>query len=590
MIYEGNDGETTTLTWGQLHAQVCKLANVLKSHGIKKGDRVAVYMPMILELPISMLACARIGAMHTVVFGGFSAEALAQRIVHSGSKLLITADGVMRATKFVELKSIADAAMAICVQQGNPINTCIVYERKPSGMPAAGVPMQAGRDLVWAAEMSKASSHCDVEWMGAEDPLFMLYTSGSTGTPKGVLHTTGGYMVYAASTFQTVFDYRPGDVYWCTADCGWITGHTYIAYGPLLCGATQIVFEGVPNHPTNTRLWEIVDKHKVTQLYTAPTALRALMRFGDEPVLKFDLSSLRVLGSVGEPINPEAWRWYYEIIGKSKCPIVDTWWQTETGGIMLTPQPHKWELKPGSATFPFYGVQPCLLDPVTLDADGVGEPDLAPIELAGNGVSGHLCIKAPWPGMMRGLWGADGQERYEKVYFSQFDGYYCAGDGSTRDEDGYYWVTGRTDDVLVVSGHNIGTAEVESACVEHESVAEAAVVGFPHDIKGNAIYAYVTLNDGVVGTDELKKALNAKVTANVGRFAVPDKIQWAPALPKTRSGKIMRRILRKIADPKAFKVLLGGDLEDLGDTSTLAEPQVVDDLIAGAQILNGASL
>eukprot|EP01043_Picozoa_sp_COSAG02_P055072 COSAG02_NODE_6332_length_3645_cov_3.053582_1_plen_590_part_10 len=339
---------------------------MLKSHGIGKGDRVAVYMPMVLELPIAMLACARIGAMHSVVFGGFSAEALAQRIVHSGSKILVTADGVMRATKFVELKSIADDGMALAAAEGNPIEKCIVYERKPSGMPAEGVPMQAGRDLSWATEMSKASAECDVEWMDAEDPLFMLYTSGSTGTPKGVLHTTGGYMVYAASTFQTVFDYQPGDVYWCTADCGWITGHTYIAYGPLLCGATQIVFEGVPNHPTNTRLWEIVDKHQVTQLYTAPTALRALMRFGDEPVLEFDLSSLRVLGSVGEPINPEAWRWYYEVVGKSNCPIVDTWWQTETGGIMLTPQPHKWELKPGSATFPFYGAN---MDPTSSEWD-----------------------------------------------------------------------------------------------------------------------------------------------------------------------------------------------------------------------------
>lgn len=568
LIFAGNDGETGTLTWGEVHQEVCRFANVLKSKGVKKGDRVALYLPMGTQLPIGMLACARIGAVHSVVFGGFSAEALAQRIVVSGAEILVTADGVMRGPKLVDLKLIADDAMAQAAAQGAPVRACVVYERKPSGMTQA-VKMAAGRDTTWAEEMASASTDCPVEWMAAEDPLFILYTSGSTGSPKGVVHTTGGYMVYAKQTFENVFDYRPGDVYWCTADCGWITGHTYITYGPLLSGATQVVFEGVPNHPTNSRMWEVVDQFKVTQLYTAPTALRSLMRFGDEPVNACSLASLRVLGSVGEPINPEAWRWYHEVVGKGNCPIVDTWWQTETGGILLTPQAKTpWKLKPGAATMPFYGVQPAIIDPTTN------------AELDGNGVSGHLCIKFPWPGMMRTLW--NDHERFEEVYFSQFDGYYVAGDGSTRDEDGYYWVTGRVDDVLLVSGHNIGTAEVESAFVSNASVAEAAVVGFPHSIKGNAIYAYITLNEGVVGTDDLKKELNAGVAATVGRFAVPDKIQWAPALPKTRSGKIMRRILRKIADPPSFKVLKGGDTSDLGDVSTLADPAVVDDLIANA--------
>jgi len=570
-ILAGNDNETEKMTWAQVHAAVSRFANVLKAKGVQKGDRVAVYMPMGLQLPICMLACARIGAVHSVVFGGFSPANLALRIIECGAKVLVTADGVMRGKKLVTLKAISDEAMDLAKAGGQPVGCCIVFERKPHGLNGKGVPMVAGRDCSWATECAAVSSNCPVVWMNAEDPLFILYTSGSTGKPKGVVHTTGGYMVYAKETFTRVFDYRDGDVYWCTADCGWITGHTYIAYGPMLAGATQVLFEGTPVHPTNKRLWEIVEQHKVTQFYTAPTALRMLMAFGDDPVLSCDLSSLRVLGTVGEPINPAAWNWYNEVVGKKRCPIVDTWWQTETGGIALTPQAsNPWPLKPGCATMPFFGMKPALLNPETKT------------EVLGNGVSGHLCMAKPWPGMMRTLW--NNHERFEKTYFSLFDGYYVAGDGATRDEDGYYWVTGRVDDVLIVAGHNIGTAEIESALLNADnSVAEAAVVDFPHKVKGNAIYAYVTLKSGVVGTEVLKKKLINGVADKVGRFAKPDKIQWAPALPKTRSGKIMRRVLRKIADPKTLKPLKAGDLKALGDTSTMERPEVVIDLIAGAQ-------
>jgi len=572
LIFEGNDpSETASYTFKELKAIVCRVANVLKSKGVKKGDRVALYLPMTVDLPISMLACARIGAVHSVVFGGFSSDALAARIKDSGSKVLITADGVGRGEKVINLKSIADTAMDSLGAE-DQVETCLVLERlneeQLKDNPTASH-RDPSRDVDFAAACAAVSDDCPVTWMDAEDPLFILYTSGSTGTPKGVLHTTGGYMVYSGETFRNVFDYKgaPSDVFWCTADCGWITGHSYLAYGPLLSGCTSVVFEGVPNYPDASRFWSTVERHKVTQFYTAPTALRALMREGDEPVKKHDLSSLRILGTVGEPINPAAWDWYNEIVGKGNCPIVDTWWQTETGGHMLTPLPNKWPLKPGSATLPFYGVAPALIDPSSEE------------ELEGNGVHGHLCMKQPWPGMARSLW--NNHERFEEVYFSQFDGYYCTGDGAQRDEDGYFWVTGRVDDVLIVSGHNIGTAEVESSFVGHGDVAEAAVVGFPHEVKGEAIYCYVTLNQGVEGSEDLRWELKKKVAEELGAFCRPDVVHFTPALPKTRSGKIMRRILRKIADPSETDKLLAGDLECLGDISTLADEAIVHDLVEG---------
>ena len=553
ILWEGNaPGEEAKLTYRQLHAEVCKFANVLKGLGVKKGDRVSIYMPMVKELAVAMLACARIGAIHSIVFGGFSAESLADRIVDSGCSVLVTTDGVFRGSKAVTLKANADEAMALSEKRGCPVTTCVVYERV--GQDKLPIEMVSGRDHWWHDLMRDASADCTPEWMDSEDPLFILYTSGSTGKPKGVLHTTGGYMVFAATTHKYVFDYQDGDIYWCTADIGWVTGHSYIVYGPLCNGATTIMFEGVPTYPDAGRFWDVVDKYKVNQFYTAPTAIRALMAHGEEPVAKRDLSSLRLLGSVGEPINPEAWMWYHRVVGKERCPIVDTWWQTETGGILITPLPGATPLKPGSATLPFFGVKPKLLT-----AEG------QPIEGAGSGV---LCIEEPWPGIMRTVYGH--HQRFKETYFSSYKGLYFTGDGCRRDEDGYYWITGRVDDVINVSGHRMGTAEVESALVSHPSVAEAAVVGFPHQIKGQGIYAYVTLIIGQEYTDELKKDLVKHVRKEIGPIAAPDVIHWAPGLPKTRSGKIMRRILRKIAE---------GEPDKVGDTSTLADPNVVDSLV-----------
>jgi acetyl-CoA synthetase len=576
LIFEGNDGESETYTFAELKGLVCQTANLLKSLGVEKGDRVAMYMPMAVELPIAMLACTRIGAIHGVVFGGFSAEALASRIVDSGSKVLLTADAVMRGTKPVPLKGISDAAMAQCAAAGSPVETCVVLKRLGRQAPRASLDysdcqyMQEGRDLDWAVEVSKQSKECPVTWMDSEDPLFILYTSGSTGTPKGVLHTTAGYMLWAATTFKRVFDYKGGadddDVFWCTADCGWITGHSYLTYGPLLAGCTSMVFEGTPTHPDAGRFWQVCEKHNVTQLYTAPTALRSLMAAGDEHVEKYDLSSLRILGTVGEPINPEAWNWYYNKIGKGKCPIVDTWWQTETGGHMITPVPFLWPLKPGCATLPFYGVQPALMDPSCPETP-TEDPD-----------EGHLAFSHPWPGMMRSLWG--NHDRFEEVYFSEYDGYYAAGDGARRDEDGYLTITGRTDDVMVISGHNIGTAEVEAAFTSNPQVAEAAVVGIPHSVKGSAIYAFIILREGAESSDLLVAELKRTVSDSLGAFARPDTIQVTTGLPKTRSGKIMRRILKKIAARDSFEEILA-DRSTLGDTSTLAFPEVVDELISG---------
>ncbi|MFQ5413709.1 MAG: acetate--CoA ligase [Phycisphaerae bacterium] len=556
IIWEGNEpGEAATLTYRELHAQVCRFANVLKGVGVGKGDRVSIYMPMVPELAVAMLACARIGAVHSIVFGGFSPESLADRIVDSACATLITTDGVFRGAKPIALKANADAAMDLAAGRGAHVKQCIVSRRV--GSERMPVDMKAGRDMWWHDVMADASPMCAPEWMDSEDPLFILYTSGSTGKPKGVLHTTGGYMVYAATTFKYVFDYHDGDVYWCTADIGWVTGHSYIVYGPLCSGATTVMFEGIPTYPDAGRFWDIVDKHKVNQFYTAPTAIRALMREGDAPAAQRDLSSLRLLGTVGEPINPEAWRWYHRHIGHERCPIVDTWWQTETGGILITPLPGAIATKPGSATLPFFGVRP-----VVIDADG------RRIDGAGSGV---LCIEEPWPGIMRTVYGQ--HERFKETYFSAYPGLYFTGDGCRRDDDGYYWITGRVDDVINVSGHRMGSAEVESALVSHDKVAEAAVVGFPHDIKGQGIYAYVTLNTGEAYTDELKQALVAHVRTQIGPIAAPDVIHWAPGLPKTRSGKIMRRILRKIAEGKP---------EDIGDTTTLADPTVVEHLIAEA--------
>ena len=546
LIWESDDPNVDrSFTYKQLHSEVSKFANVMKSLGVVKGDRVMIYMPMIPELAIACLACARIGAVHSVVFGGFSSEALKNRITDCDGKMLITANAGVRGGKSVPLKQNADAAM-----EGTSIEFCMVVKHTEDACE-----MQSGRDYFWHEEMAKASSDCPAEEMDAEDPLFILYTSGSTGKPKGVLHTTAGYLVYTSLTHQYVFDYHDGDIYWCTADIGWVTGHSYILYGPLANGATTLMFEGVPNYPDFGRFWDICDKHKVNIFYTAPTAIRAIAKEGDELVNKRDLSSLRLLGTVGEPINPEAWLWYHRVVGHGNCPIVDTWWQTETGGILITPLPGATRTKPGSATRPFFGIQPLLVD-------GDGN------ELEG-AASGNLCIKHPWPGQMRTVYGD--HERFIQTYFSTYKGLYFTGDGCRRDEDGYYWITGRVDDVLNVSGHRMGTAELESALVLHENVAEAAVVGFPHEIKGQGIYAFVTLNTGVEPTDELQKELVQLVRKEIGPIASFDVVQWAPGLPKTRSGKIMRRILRKIAE---------SDMESIGDTSTLADPSVVDDLIS----------
>ena len=555
ILWEGNEpGENKSLTYRELHQEVCKFANVLKSHGVKKGDRVSIYMPMVIELSIAMLACARIGAIHSIVFGGFSSTALADRIVDSSCTVVITTDGGFRGAKAIPIKANADEAMTLAEKQGVHVKTCVVVQRVGEKVP---VLIKNGRDLWWHDEMSKADPVCEPEVMESEDPLFILYTSGSTGKPKGVMHTTAGYMIYTALTHRYVFDYHQGDIWWCTADIGWVTGHSYIVYGPLANGATTVMFEGVPTYPDAGRFWDVVDRLKITQFYTAPTAIRALMSCGEDFPSKYDLSTLRVLGSVGEPINPEAWRWYHKNIGKGKCPIVDTWWQTETGGILITPLPGCTPAKPGSATLPFFGIKPTVIEAETGKV------------IEGNGVTGVLALSEPWPGQMRTIYGD--HDRFEETYFKLYPRYYFTGDGCRRDEDGYYWITGRVDDVINVSGHRIGTAEIESALVLHEAVAEAAVVGFPHEIKGQGIYAYVSLMEGVSASDELQKKLIKFVRKEIGPIAAPDVIQWAPALPKTRSGKIMRRILRKIAANEA---------EQLGDISTLADPSVVENLKA----------
>ncbi len=548
IIWEGDDpGTDLTINYAELHRRVCRFANVLKSIGVKKGDRVTVYMPMIPDAAISMLACARIGAVHSVVFGGFSPDALAGRIIDCESNVVITADEGLRGGRTVPLKDNVDAAAAI---DGVTTLEKVLVVRNTGN----DVQWHDGRD-VWLHEAeATVEDDCPCEPMNAEDPLFILYTSGSTGTPKGVLHTTGGYLVYAAQTFKYVFNYRPGDIYWCTADVGWVTGHSYIVYGPLANGAITMMFEGVPNYPDSSRFWQICDKHQVNICYTAPTAIRALMRDGDGPVKKTSRDSLRLLGSVGEPINPEAWQWYYQVVGDSRCPIVDTWWQTETGGILISPLPGATALKPGSATRPLFGIKPEILDPDGNVLEGAS--------------SGLLAISDSWPGQMRTVYGD--HERFVQTYFSTFDNYYFTGDGARRDEDNYYWITGRVDDVLNVSGHRMGTAEVESALVSHDAVAEAAVVGYPHEIKGQGIYVYVTLMGGIEPTDELAVELRNWVRKEIGPIASPDLLQWAPGLPKTRSGKIMRRILRKIAE---------NDFDNLGDTSTLADPSVVENLI-----------
>ena len=550
IIWEGDDPtRDLKITYRELHERVCRFANGLKKLGVGKGDRVTIYLPMIPEAAIAMLACARIGAVHSVVFGGFSPDALAGRIIDCESSVVITADAGVRGGRTVGLKNNVDRALQN--EAAAQLVQSVVVVRNTG----ASVEWQAGRD-VWLDELiSDVDTDCPAEEMNAEDPLFILYTSGSTGKPKGVLHTTGGYMVYASWTHEIVFDYHDGDIYWCTADVGWVTGHSYIVYGPLANGATTLMFEGVPNYPDHSRFWQVVDKHQVNSFYTAPTAIRALMREGDEPVKRTSRKTLRVLGSVGEPINPEAWHWYFEIVGEGRCPIVDTWWQTETGGILMTPLPGATALKPGSATFPLPGIQPALLGPNSEELEGAA--------------SGNLIMKGSWPGQMRTLYGD--HKRFGETYFSTYPGYYFTGDGARRDEDGYYWITGRVDDVINVSGHRLGTAEVESALVAHDAVAEAAVVGFPHEIKGQGVYAYVTLMGGREGDDELAKELVKWVRNEIGPIATIDHLQWAPGLPKTRSGKIMRRILRKIAEDKQ---------DELGDTSTLADPAVVDHLVA----------
>jgi len=546
IIWEGDDpAEHKHITYGELHEAVCRMANVLLDQGVKKGDRVTIYMPMIPEAAYAMLACARIGAVHSVVFGGFSPDSLAGRILDCDSRFVITADEGLRGGRKVALKANTDKALEKC-----PDVATVLVVRRTGGK----VAWKDGRDIWWHEAAEKVSADCPPAEMNAEDPLFILYTSGSTGKPKGVLHTTGGYLVYTSMTHQYVFDYHDGDVYWCTADVGWVTGHSYIVYGPLANGATTLMFEGVPNHPDGSRFWQVVDKHKVNTFYTAPTAIRALMREGAEPVKKTSRASLRLLGSVGEPINPEAWLWYHDVVGDGRCPIVDTWWQTETGGILISPLPGAPALKPGSATKPFFGIRPGIVD-----ADG------KPLEGA---CEGNLCLLDSWPGQMRTVYGD--HERFVQTYFSTYPGRYFTGDGCRRDEDGYYWITGRVDDVINVSGHRMGTAEVESALVAHAKVAEAAVVGYPHDLKGQGIYAYVTLTAGNEPSEALRKELVAWVRQEIGPIASPDLIQWAPSLPKTRSGKIMRRILRKIAE---------NEFGSLGDTSTLADPGVVDELI-----------
>jgi acetyl-CoA synthetase len=546
ILWEGDDpGQSEAITYRELHARVCRLANAMRRLGVGRGDRVTIYLPMIPEAAVAMLACARIGAIHSVVFGGFSPDSLASRIQDCDASLLICADESRRGGKRVPLKTNADAAMAKCPS----IRHAIVVRTT-----GADVPMTEGRDLDYGSLVSREPAECEPEAMGAEDPLFILYTSGSTGKPKGALHTTGGYMVWASLTHQIVFDYRPGEIYWCTADVGWVTGHTYIVYGPLANGATTLMFEGVPTWPSVSRFWEVIDKHQVNIFYTAPTAIRALMREGEAPVRQTRRSSLRILGSVGEPINPEAWLWYYRVVGEERCPIVDTWWQTETGGILISALPGAHAQKPGSATLPLPGVLPCLVDAEGQEIEGAAE--------------GNLCIRDSWPGQMRTVYGD--HERFRQTYFSTYPGLYFTGDGARRDADGYWWITGRVDDVINVSGHRMGTAEVESALVSNHKVAEAAVVGFPHDVKGQGIYAYVTLKEGVEPSDELRKELVAWVRREIGPIATPDAIQWAPGLPKTRSGKIMRRILRKIA---------ANETGELGDTSTLADPGVVNDLV-----------
>ena len=550
IIWEGDDpADSRHITYAELHAEVCKFANVLKAEGAKKGDRITIYMPMIPEAAVAMLACARIGAVHSVVFGGFSPDALAGRIQDCDSNMVITADEGVRGGRPVPLKSNTDAALESC-----PDCSKVIVVRRTGG----DIGWVDGRDVWYHEAMSGASADCPPEEMNAEDPMFILYTSGSTGKPKGVLHTTGGYMVYASMTHQYVFDYHDGDIYWCTADVGWVTGHSYIVYGPLANGAVTLMFEGVPTYPDSSRFWQVVEKHKVNIFYTAPTAIRALMREGEAPVKKCDRSSLRLLGSVGEPINPEAWMWYHDVVGDGRCPIVDTWWQTETGGILITPLPGATATKPGSATRPFFGIEPVLVD---------GENN----ELAG-AVDGNLCINRSWPGQMRTVYGY--HQRFIDTYFTTFPGRYFSGDGARRDEDGYFWITGRVDDVLNVSGHRMGTAEIESALVAHPKVAESAVVGYPHDIKGQGIYAYVTLIEGCEPSDELLAELRQWTRKEIGPIATPDLLQWAPQLPKTRSGKIMRRILRKIA---------ANDYAELGDTSTLTDPGVVTDLVENRQ-------
>ncbi len=534
------------ITYRQLHEETCRFANLLKARGVKKGDRVTIYLPMVPEAAVAMLACARIGAIHSVVFGGFSPDSLASRIEDCDSTVVLTADEGLRGGKAVPLKANVDEALT----KVTSVDTVIVLKRT-----GANVPMVPGRDVDWHEGVAAQSADCAAEEMNAEDPLFILYTSGSTGKPKGVLHTTGGYGVWASMTHQYVFDYRPGQIYWCTADVGWVTGHSYIVYGPLINGATTLMFEGVPNYPDPSRFWQVIDKHQVEIFYTAPTALRALMREGDDFVKRTSRSSLKLLGSVGEPINPEAWEWYHRVVGDSRCPIVDTWWQTETGGVLISPLPGATALKPGSATKPFFGVQPMLVDNDGVEIHGAGD--------------GCLVIKDSWPGQMRTVWGD--HERFFQTYFSTFKGLYFTGDGCRRDEDGYYWITGRIDDVINVSGHRMGTAEIESALVAHAKVAEAAVVGMPHDIKGQGIYAFVTTNANVEPDEALRKELVAWVRHEIGPIATPDVIQFAPGLPKTRSGKIMRRILRKIGE---------NDVGNLGDTSTLADPSVVDHLLA----------
>ena len=550
MVWEGNDpAEDKTFTFNQLLTEVKKFANVLKAQGVRKGDRVCLYMQMIPELAIAVLACARIGAVHSVVFGAFSADALRDRINDSECKLLITQDTAVRGAKGgIPMKANADQA----VKEAPSIDTVIVVQRTGETVD------EAEQDVWWHEAMVEADDNCPAEEMAAEDPLFILYTSGSTGKPKGVLHTTGGYMVYTSYSHEAIFDYHPGDVYWCTADIGWITGHSYIIYGPLANRAITVMFEGVPNYPDFGRFWQVVEKHQINLFYTAPTALRALMKEGNSWVDKYDRSSLRLLGTVGETIKEPEWTWYYDIVGEGRCPIVDTWWQTETGGILITPLPAISDLKPGSAMIPFFGIEPVLLD-----EEGN--------EVEGNPASGYLCIKSSWPGLMRTVYGD--HERFQQTYFERFPGYYMAGDGAMRDQDGHYWITGRVDDVLNVSGHRLGTAEIEGAIGQHDAVAEAAVVGYPHEIKGQGVYAYVTLMTGQDPSDEISLGIKRTVRALIGPHATPDKIQFTPALPKTRSGKIMRRILRRIAE---------GDTDNLGDISTLADPTVVEDLLTGS--------